>query len=280
MARPVKMALSSTLLGILGWHGVFLLLLIVAFKLFLWQQGNYACPCTWSVAYGTLMFLFPSLTSYMVAFFSYLRQDNDSVPWKVLKKFYEFKLSCHQYDERTPWESHTEFCFRCRQLKRDWCLVKITLSAVFSFLYPLIWLSLSFLQAHYYVCAKVGPSSKVLTSFCNVQVQKPDAYGQSHGLAIIRSKSIGSIMLLCTFFSVGVTVILYGEIENYLSKKYDWPPSESGDNLQVLISVSPARSPRASTSSYCDRNTPITSALETAETERQVSVSDKVKFLL
>ena len=279
MARPVKMALSSTLVGILGWHGVFLLLLIVAFKLFLWQQEDYACPCTWSVAYGTLMFLFPSLTSYMVAFFSYLRQDNDSVPWKVLKKFYEFKLSCDQYDERTPWKLHTESCFRCRQLNRDWCLVKITLSAVFSFLYPLIWLSLSFLQAHYYVCAQVGPSSTVFTSFCNVtvQVQKPD---ESYGLAIIRSKSIGSIMLLCTLFSVGVTVILYGEIKNYLSKKYDWPPSESGDNLQVLISVSPARSPRSSMSSHYDRYTPITSALENAETERQVCVLDKIKFLL
>ena len=279
MARPIKLALSSTLLGILGWHGVFLLLLIVAFKLFLWEQGNYACPCTWSAAYGTIMFLFPSVTSYMIAFFAYLRQDNDSVPWKVLKKLYELKFSCHQYDERTPWDSHSQYCFRCRQLKRDWGLVKFALSAVFSFLYPLVWLSLSFLQAYYYVCIQVGPSRTALTRFCNAQVQKPDEYDRSYGLAIIDSKSIGSVMLLCTLFLMGVIVIVYGEIENYLSKKHDWSPSGGSANLQVIVSISSELSRKPSTGSHGDRFTPTTSAnvVENAETERQVSVSNITK---
>ena len=271
MAQTVKLAFS-TLIGILGWHGVFLLFLIVAFKLFLGEQDDFSCPCNWSVAYGTIMFLFPSLTSYMIAFFAYLRQDNDNAPWKPLKKLYELKFACHYYDERTEWNSHAEQCIHCRKLKRDWNLVKIAVSAVFSFLYPLVWLSLSFLQAFYYICAHVGPSSDALENYCDVKILKPADYTKAWGLAAIRSKAIGSILFVSTLFFVGVFVILYGEILSYLSKKYDWSPSSGFGNLQVQVSILPGHSSGSagSASSHSNRDTPGASVLEAAETERQV----------
>lgn len=272
MSQTVKLTLS-TLLRILGRHGVFLVILIVAFKLFLLEAANYDCPCDWSVGYGTIVFVFPSLTSYAVAFFAYFRDDDNSVPWKVLKKFYELKFACHQYDERTYWDSHAEFCIRCRILKRDWPLVKIAVTAVLSFLYPLVWLSLSFLQGHYYVCTKVGPSRETLEGFCSVKVQKPDEYDQAYGLAVIRAKSIGTVMFVCTLFFVGLFFIFYGELENYLLKKYDWPSTESGANLQVLVSVLPGRSPGSETSvsSHGNRETSVTSIPEGAEMGVQFS---------
>ena len=271
MAQTVKLVLSI-LLGILGWHGVFLLFLIVAFKLFLLGPEIASCPCTWPVAYGTIMFLFPSLTTYAVAFFTYFRQDNDSVPWKVLKKFYAFKCARNHYDERTDLDFHAEHCIPCKQLKRDWSLVKIAVSAVFSFLYPLVWLSLSFLQANYYVCAHVGPTSDALTNYCDVEVPLPADYRKTYALAVIRSKAIGSILFVSTLFLVGVFVILYGEVESYLLKKYDWSPSGSGANMQVQVSILPGHSSGSVTSatSHSNRDTPVASALEAGETGRQV----------
>jgi len=274
MAKTFKLMLS-TLLDILGWHGVFLLFLIIAFKLFFLDPAavDFACPCDWSLAYGTIMFLFPSFTTYTIAFFAYFRQDDKSVPWKVLKKFYEFKFACHRYDEQTVWESHVEYCFRCKQIKRDWNLVKIAVSAVFSFLYPLVWLSLSFLQAYFYVCAHVGPDRRALGTYCNVEVLKPDEYDQIYGSAVIHSKAIGSVMFVSTMFFVGLFVIVYGEIENYLLKKYDWSPrAENASNLQVQISVLPGHSSGSvtSASSHGNRDSPVARALEAAdETARQ-----------
>ena len=274
MAQTAKLAFS-TLIGILGWHGVFLLFLIVAFKLFLWEQDEFACPCDWSMVYGTIMFLFPSLTSYMIAFFAYFRQDNDSAPWKVLKKLYVLKFACYYYDERTEWNFHAKHCIHCRKLKRDWSLVKIAVSAVFSFLYPFVWLSLSFLQASYYVCVQVGPNTDMVQNVCDVKVLKPDDYKKTYGLAVIRSKAIGSIIFVSTLFFIGVFVILYGEIQSYLSKRYDWKPSGNGANLQVQISVRAHRSSGSvgSASSHSNRATPVTSVLEAAETSRQVRLS-------
>ena len=274
MAQTVKRAFS-TLRGILGWNGVFLLFLIVAFKLFFWEwpgQDVFACPCNWSVAYGTIMFLFPSLTSYMIAFFAYFRQHNDSAPWKPLKKFYELKFACNYYDERTEWNSDAERCIQYSKLNRDWNLVKIALSAVFSFLYPLVWLSLSFLQASYYVCAQVGPNTDVLQNYCDVEILWPADYVKALGLATIRSKATGSVLFACTLFFVGVFVILYGEILSYLSKKYDWNPSSGFENLQVQVSILPGRSSGSvgSASSLRNRNTPVESVLEAAETRGQV----------
>ena len=120
MAQTVKVALSM-----LGWHGVFLLLLIVSFKLFLAEQDSTVCPRTWNVAYSTLMFVIPSLISYLIAVFAYFRQDDDSAPWKALRKLYVFKGACHLYDERRDWNFHAEHCISCKQLNRDWSLVKI-----------------------------------------------------------------------------------------------------------------------------------------------------------
>lgn len=132
MAQAVQLTIF-TLLGILGWHGVFLLFIVVTFKLFLLEHGNYDCPCDWSAVYGTIMFLCPSFLTYIIAFFAYFRQDDNSVPWKVFRKLYEVKFACHQFDERTVWESHAEYCVRCKLVKRDWSLAKVALSAVFFF---------------------------------------------------------------------------------------------------------------------------------------------------
>lgn len=272
MAQSTVKLAFSTLLGILGWHGVFLLFLIIALKLFLWepyQESNISCPCTWNVAYGTIMFLFPSLTSYTMAVFAYFRQDSNSAPWMVLKKFYVIKYSCPYYDERTEWDFHADHCIKCRQLRRDWSLVKIAVSAVFSLLYPLVWLSLSFLQTAYYVCAHVGPRSDILQNVCDVTILKPDDYNMAYGLAAIRSRTIGSILFVCTLFFVGVFVILYGEMKSYLSKKFDWDPSGKGasNNLQVQVSIQPGpTSGSAETASlHSNRDTPV--AMDSAAAE-------------
>lgn len=279
MAQSTVKLAFSTLLGILGWHGVFLLFLIIALKLFLWeryQEYNTSCPCTWNVAYGTIMFLFPSLTSYMIAVFAYFRQDSNSAPWKVLKKFYVIKYSCPYYDERTEWDFHADHCLRCRRLRHDWSLVKIAVSAVFSFLYPLVWLSLSFLQTAYYVCANVGPSSDILQNVCDVNILKPDDYRMAYGLAAIRSKTIGSILFVCTLFFVGVFLILYGEMKSYLSKKFDWDPSGKGasNNLLVQLCIQPGRtSGSAETASlHSNRDTPVAMDSGAAENGRLVCI--------
>ena len=272
MAQTIKLTLS-TLLGILGWHGVFLLFLIISFKLFLVDQDSTVCPCTWYVAYSTLMFVIPSLTSYMIAFFAYFRQDDDSVPWKALRKLYEFKYACPFYDQRTDWNSHTEHCIPCEQVKRDWSLVKIAVSAIFSLFYPLVWLSLSFLQAYYYVCAGVGPPRASLVASCDVKIDDvPKDYHKDYGLAVIRSKVIGGVLFISTLFLLGVFVIIYGEIENYL-KKVDLSPNERGANLQVHVSILPGRSSGASVSVSSPGNQApsVTSVHEATEAGSQVS---------
>ena len=246
MAQTVRLTLS-TLVDILGWHGSFLLLLIVSFKLFLEEeftrvsQLGPTCPCTWSVGYGTIMFFFPSMASYMIAVFAYFRQDNDSVPWKPMKRLFELKSACNFYDRRTDWNSHAEHCIRCLQIKRDWSLLKIALSAIFSLLYPLVWLSLSFLQAYYYVCANVGPSSSTLMTYCDVKSDDiPKDYDKDYGLAVVRSKVIGGVLFVSTLLVLCLFLILYGEIENHL-KKVDSYRSGSKRNgpLQVHVSVLP-----------------------------------------
>lgn len=242
MPQTVKLALS-TLLGMLGWHGVFLLFLIVSFKLFLAEQDSKVCPCTWNVTYGTLMFVIPSFTSYVIAVFAYFRQDDDCVPWKALRRLYVFKAACHLYDERTHWDFHAEHCHSCKRLNRDWSLVKIGVSAVFSLLYPTVWLSLSFLQAYYYVCANVGPTRSSLTTYCDVQFKDvPKDYAKEYGLAVIRSKIIGGVLFISALFCLGVFVIIYGEIEHFL-KKVDFCSSDDSSHLQVDISILPRRSP-------------------------------------
>lgn len=277
MAQEAKGTLPL-LFGILGWHGVFLLFIIVAFKLFLVENGHFDyCPCDWHMVFSSIMFLCPSILTFIVAFFAYFRQDDDTTPWKVFKKFYEVKFACHQFDEITVWESHAEYCIRCKLMKRDWSLAKIALSAIFSLFYPLIWLSLCFLQGHYYVCATVGPSSKVLPT-CNMTTKDEEDHDRLYGLAEIHAKSIGSIILVCTFCFVVLFVVLYGEIKTHLSKKYDWSPNRKSTNdLQVLVSVTPGRctsssgAPEVSLSSYGNicRDTSVTSIPEDAETEAQ-----------
>ena len=237
MAQTVKVALSM-----LGWHGVFLLFLIVSFKLFLAEQDSTVCPCTWNVAYSTLMFVIPSLISYLIAVFAYFRQDDDSAPWKALRRLYVFKGACHLYDERRDWNFHAEHCIFCKQLNRDWNLVKIGVSAVLSLLYPTVWLSLSFLQAYYYVCANVGPLNSSLTTYCDVEIHDvPKDYDKQHGLAVIRSKVIGGVLFIGALFCLSVFVIMYGEIEHYL-KKIDFCSNDNSSPLQIDISIQPRRS--------------------------------------
>lgn len=268
MAQTVKLALLS-LAGILGWHGAFLVLLIVSFKLFLEQnfigQEGYTCPCTWPTGYGIIMFLFPSLSTFLVAFFAYFRRDNDSVPWKAVKKLYELKCACNFYDGRTDWDSHAEHCIRCRVRWRDWNLVKVALSAIFSLLYPLMWLSLSFLQKFYYVCAHVGPDYDTLTRYCDI-TEIPDNYQKNIVLAAIRSKVIGGVLFVSALLLLGVFVIVYGEIKTYLKKKDDSSrcgPNGRADNLQVHVSVLPSRSSGTSDSAglHGNRESPF-SAVE------------------
>ncbi|KAJ7389615.1 hypothetical protein OS493_029954 [Desmophyllum pertusum] len=187
-----------------------------------------------------------------------------------LKKLYEFKCACHFYDERTDWDFHAEHCIRCQQLKRDWALVKIAVSAIFSLLYPLVWLSLSFLQSYYYACADVGPPSSSLTSICDVKDEDISKdYTKDYALAVIRSKVIGGVLFVSTLFFLGVFVIIYGEIENYL-KKFDLS-GNGQDNLQVQVSVVPGRSSGTleSTSSQGNRVPSVTSALEALEAGNQ-----------
>lgn len=238
----------STLVDILGWHGSFLLLLIVSFKLFLEDEyafygndGPGSCPCTWNVGYGTIMFLFPALISYMIAVFAYFRQDNDSVPWKCMKKLYELKCACDNYDGRTDWNFHAEHCVLCQKVKRDWSLVKIAFSAIFSLLYPLVWLSLSFLQASYYVCAEVGPPISTLTQYCDVtDSDVPKDYSKDYNLALIRSKVIGGVMFVGTLLFLGVFLILYGEIGNHLKKiESSRGGLKKAHPLEVHVSVLP-----------------------------------------
>lgn len=249
MAQAMKMAFF-TLAGILGWHGIFLLLLIVSFKLFLEGNGGpqegFTCPCNWPVGYGTIMLLFPSLIIFLVAFFAYFRQDNDSVPWKAVKKLYELKCACDLYDRRADWDFHAEHCIRCMLRRRDWTLVKVALSAIFSLLYPLVWLSLSFLQTFYYVCAHVGPNYDTLINYCDVKdADIPKNYQKNLVLAAIRSKVMGGVLFVSTLLLLGVFVIVYGEIKSYLKKKGDSSqtgPNGRAGNLKVHVSVLPSRS--------------------------------------
>lgn len=258
MPSSVKLALS-TLIGILGWHGVFLLILIISFKIFHLGQDSTVCPCTWPVAFSTIMFLVPSLTSYMIAFFAYFRQDSGSVPWRALKTFYEFKRSCDFFNGCTDFDFHAELCLHCRRVKHDWTLVKIAVSAVFSLLYPLVWLIFTFLQANYYECAEVGPSSKILSSYCNVTIGDiPKDYDKNYALAGIRSKVIGGVLFVCMLFVVGLFVILYGEIENYM-KKIDVSPPESDTVLAVHVTVMSDRSSGAVESSAVSRRNSVQS---------------------
>lgn len=159
-----------------------------------------------------------------------------------MRRLYVFKGACHLYDERRDWDFHTEHCISCNQLNRDWSLVKIGVSAVFSLLYPTVWLSLSFLQAYYYVCANVGPPSSSLTTYCDVKIDDvPRDYDKEHGLAVIRSKVIGGVLFISALFCLSVFVIIYGEIEHFL-KKVDFCSSDNSSNLQVDISIQPRRS--------------------------------------
>lgn len=227
MAQTVKLTLS-TLLDILGWHGSFLLLVIISFKLLLerdelfFTDGNPgSCPCTWHVAFGTIMFLFPSLILYITAVFGYFLQDNESVPWKPMKKLYELKSACVNHDGRIAWDVHVEHCAHCQQVRRHWTLVKIAISATLSLLYPLVWLSLSFLQTNYYVCALAGPRQSTVRHYCYVARDKRInfiEYEKKYALAFIRSKVIGSIFFVVTLFFLGLFLILYGEIANHLRK--------------------------------------------------------------
>ena len=248
MAQTVKLTLS-TLLDILGWHGSFLLLLIISFKLLLqrdelsFMDGNPgSCPCTWHVAFGTIMFLIPSLILYMIAVFGYFRQDNASVPWKPMKKLYELKFACVNYDGRIAWDVHVEHCAHCQQVRRNWSLVKIALSAIFSLLYPLVWLSLSFLQTNYYVCAHVGPPASTVRNYCDASDQWIDfeEYEKRYALAFIRSKAIGSVFFVVTLLFLGLFLILYGEIGNHLRKiESSRGLPKNAHPLQVHVAVLP-----------------------------------------
>lgn len=226
MAQTVKLTLS-TLFDILGWHGSFLLLLIILFKfslerdqLFFMDGNPGSCPCTWHVAFGTIMFLFPSLILYIIAVFGYFRQDNDSVPWKPMKKLYELKSAGVNYDGRIAWDVHVENCARSQQVRRNWSLIKIARSAIFSLLYPLVWVSLSFLQTDYYVCAHAGPPVYTVKKYCDATDQWIDLekYEKKYALAFIRSKVIGSVFFMVTLLFFGLFLILYGEIANHFRK--------------------------------------------------------------
>lgn len=247
MTRSVKRVISTSL-GILGWHGVLLFLLVISlFKIFHWEherpleQEIAACPCTLGAIYSNIMFLLPSLAAYMIACFAYFRQDDGSVPWSALKKFYEMVRSCDFLEESTDFDFHVEVCNFCHQVERDWTLVKIAVSAVLSSLYPLVWITLSLLQAHYYVCAQVGPSPIIVTSFCNVTIGED--YSKEYALAEIRSKVIGGILFACMLFFAGLFVILHGEIENYLKKiEKSSDDDESTGKLAVCVTVLPDHS--------------------------------------
>ena len=173
------------------------------------------------------MFLIPSLILYMIAVFGYFRQDNASVPWKPMKKLYELKFASVNYDE---------------QVRRNWSLLKIALSAIFSLLYPLVWLSLSFLQTNYYVCADVGPRATTVQQYCDASDQWVDLekYEKRYALAVIRSKAIGSVLFVVTLLFLGLFLILYGEIGNHLRKiESSRGLPKNAHPLQVHVAVLP-----------------------------------------
>lgn len=266
------------MLEIMGWHGMYLLFLIVAFKLFLPEQDDFLCPCTWFVAYGAIMLFLPSLTSYTIAVFAYFRQEDDSGPWEVLKSLYVFKFACNFHNNRTEWDFHVKRCIRCKLVERDWPLAKIAVSAILSLLYPLAWLSLSFLQSSYYVCAQVGPTNETLQNYCKVESTNMTKtnYTKAYGLAVIRSKAIGSILFTSMFFLLGVFVIIYGEMKSYLIKRYDWTPRGSRlAKTQVNVCIIPSYSPGTLRAAKSDISRAITVARkeETAGIERQVGLS-------
>ena len=246
MARTIQVSLS-TLQEILGWNGAFLLLVIVSFKLFLAGQAAFTCPCNWNVAYATLMFLLPAFSIFTLACFTYFRQDNDSVPWKVLRKFYKKMCACNFYDETTDWDFHADHCIRCKPRKRDWSLVKVALSVVFSLLYPLAWLSISFLQATYYACARVGPEPNGILGYCDFDILDIAVYRKSYTQAANRSMLIGCIVFAVALFLLAVFLIVYGEIANYL-RKVDSLFDVSGTQLQITVSAQPNRTSRTADS--------------------------------
>ena len=97
------------------------------------SYGSRQCsvPMLWNVAYSILVFHIPSFTSYVIVAFAHFRQDNESIPWKALKRFFSIS-SAHVIstcDERTDWEFHSSHCIHRQQLKRVWSLVKIAVSA-------------------------------------------------------------------------------------------------------------------------------------------------------
>lgn len=114
-------------------------------------------------------------------------------------------------------------------------------------------------------------------------ILKPDDYNMAYGLAAIRSKTIGSILFVCTLFFVGVFVILYGEMKSYLSKKFDWDPSGKGasNNLQVQVSIQPGpTSGSAETASlHSNRDTPVAMDSAAAENGRPVRISRGFKLI-
>ena len=261
------------LLEIMGWHGMCLLFLIVAFKLFFPEQDDFLCPCTWFVAYGAIMLLLPSLTSYTIAVFACFRQKDDSGPWEVWKTLYVFKFACNFHNNQTEWDFHVKRCIRCKLVERDWPLAKIAVSAILSLLYPLAWLSLSFLQSSYYVCAQVGPTNETLQNYCNVESTNLTNYSKVYGLAVIRSKAIGSVLFTSALFLLGVFVIIYGEMKSYLIKRYDWTPRGSRlAKTQVNVHIIPNYSPGTLRAPKSDISRDITVARkeETAGIERQV----------
>ena len=274
--QTVQLRLLNVL-EMMGWHGMYLLFLIVAFKLFLPEQDDFLCPCTWFVVYGAIMLLLPSLTSYTIAVFAYFRQEDDSGPWEVLKSLYVFKFACNFHNNRSEWDFHVKRCIRCKLVERDWPLVKIAVSAILSLLYPLAWLSLSFLQSSYYVCTQVGPTNETLQNYCKVESTNMTKtnYTKAYGLAVIRSKALGSILFTSTLFLLGVFAIIYGEIKSYLIKRYDWTPR--GSHLakkQVNVRIIPSYSPGTLRAAKSDISRDITIARkeETAGIERKVGL--------
>ena len=257
---------------------MYLLFLIVAFKLFLPEQDDFLCPCTWFVAYGAIMLFLPSLTSYTIAVFAYFRQEDASGPWEVLKSLYVFKFACNFHNNRTEWDFHVKRCIRCKLVERDWPLAKIAVSAILSLLYPLAWLSLSFFQSSYYVCTQVGPTNESLQNYCKVESTNMTKtnYTKAYGLAVIRSKAIGSILFTSTLFLLGVFVIIYGEMKSYLIKRYDWTPRGSRlAKTQVNVCIIPSYSSGTLRAAKSDISRDITVARkeETAGIERQVGLS-------
>lgn len=262
------------MLEMMGWHGMYLLFLIVAFKLFFPEQDDFLCPCTWFVAYGAIMLLLPSLTSYTIAVFAYFRQEDDSGPWEVLKSLYVFKFACNFHNNRSEWDFHVKRCIRCKLVERDWPLVKIAVSAILSLLYPLAWLSLSFLQSSYYVCTQVGPTNETLQNYCKVESTNMTKtnYTKAYGLAVIRSKALGSILFTSTLFLLGIFAIIYGEMKSYLIKRYDWTPRGSRlAKKQVNVRIIPSYSPGTlrAAKSEISRDITVARKEETAGIERQ-----------